>query len=122
MAGSMPLADTAYKVAKVLGVTVEELIEEKATEIVEKHVKEGGISHVPKNPEEQHEVNRLLVILRDGNEEHLQIITHTISVLCGVRLWKKNGGIELREKPVSVSGKPERRLKIHLYKKERMSD
>lgn len=74
MAGSMPLADTAYKVAKVLGVTVEELIkgEKKKIDMI---AEEQGDYQYPKG---QKCIDIVLDILKSEDKEAIQTMENSL--------------------------------------------
>ncbi len=114
MAGSMPLADTACRVAKVLGVTVEDLVLGKGHE-AHLFVQEASTAYREYNPEERHQVDKLLEILRHGNEEQRYLIIQTIDVLCDGRLWIKEGKPKRRMKQLKYSGNNKRK-KPFVYK------
>lgn len=71
---------------------------------------------IPYNPEEQHQINKLIEILRNDKEDHTTVITHNINVFCGDRLWVKMGRPERRKKAISRPGMYEKRIKVHVYK------
>ncbi len=70
---------------------------------------------VYENPEEQHLVDKLIEILRNSDQEHKEIITNIINILCGDKMWVKEGRRKRRKKLVPLHGKLERRIKIHVY-------
>jgi transcriptional regulator with XRE-family HTH domain len=115
MRGSTPSVDTAYKIAKALGIMVEELVTGKS---IEENVSQNVVSNtyvIYKDSEEEHLVDKLIEILRNSDEEHKEIITNIINILCGEKMWVKEGRNERRKKPVLLHGKLERRIKIHVY-------
>lgn len=68
--------------------------------------------------EERHTARKLIEILRHDNEIQKKVITHTIDLFCGDRLWVRQGRPERRVKPNGLPGMPERRTKVFLYKND----
>ncbi len=116
MDGSVPLADTAYKVAKALGVTVEELVEKKEglREGVAEKVLEG---YAEKLTEEERYIDKLTAILQGKNEAIKELITCFLDTIASNKEWINAGKPERRKKKPSPlhAGRHERRNKIHSY-------
>ena len=108
MRGSNIGVKEALKVAKVLGVTVEELITGKESE--------SEACLIQCRPEEKHICAKLIEILRHDDEIHRDVISHNIDLFCGDRLWVRMGRPERRKKLAARPGMSERRTKIFAYK------
>ncbi len=61
------------------------------------------------SPEEQHQADKLLEILRHGDEEHRHLIIQTMDVLCDDRLWIREGRPKRRIRQFKYPGNNKRR-------------
>jgi len=72
---------------------------------------ESDTLKVYNDPEIQHLNGKLINILNNRDKEHKGTITNIINILCGDKMWIKEGRWDRRKKLVPLHGNQELRIK-----------
>jgi transcriptional regulator with XRE-family HTH domain len=120
MRGSDVGVSVAYKAAKALGVTVEDLAADEKEQGAEEHKKvaEGQEGYGEKlDPEEGRYVSKLMAILQGKNDAIKELITCFLDTVASNKEWIAAGQPERRKRRPALGhkGRHERRKRIHSY-------